>query len=43
LVDSDAAQVRELIVHVRQIVDRIPALIVVPAHDARVWRRVPKH
>jgi N-acyl homoserine lactone hydrolase len=42
LVDSNAAHVRELIVHVRQIVDRIPALVVVPAHDARVWRAMPK-
>lgn len=42
LVDSNSAQVRELIVHVRQIVDRIPSLVIVPAHDARVWRSLPK-
>jgi N-acyl homoserine lactone hydrolase len=42
LVDSDAGHVRELIVHMRQIVDRIPSLVVVPAHDARVWSTLPK-
>lgn len=41
LVDSDAAPVRELIVHMRHIVDRIPSLVVVPAHDVRVWRTLP--
>jgi len=42
LVDSDSAQVREVIVHMRQIVDRIPSMVVVPAHDARVWSSLPK-
>lgn len=42
LVDGDSAQVREVIVHMRQIVDRIPSMVVVPAHDARVWSSLPK-
>jgi N-acyl homoserine lactone hydrolase len=42
LVDYNAAQVREGIVHMRQIVDQFPSMVVVPAHDARVWGSLPK-
>jgi glyoxylase-like metal-dependent hydrolase (beta-lactamase superfamily II) len=42
IVDHDSARVRELIVQMRQIAQHIPSLVVVPAHDARVWRTLPK-
>jgi N-acyl homoserine lactone hydrolase len=42
LVDSNSAHVRESIVLMRQIARKIPSLVVVPAHDARVWRTLPK-
>lgn len=42
MVDNDAAAVRDLIVRMHQIREAIPGLIVVPAHDARVWQRLPQ-
>jgi glyoxylase-like metal-dependent hydrolase (beta-lactamase superfamily II) len=42
VVDSDAENLRKLIVHMRQISDRIPSMIVVPSHDTRVWSTLPK-
>jgi N-acyl homoserine lactone hydrolase len=42
LVDWDADQVRKLIVHMHQLQKALPELTVVPAHDARVWARLPK-
>jgi N-acyl homoserine lactone hydrolase len=41
-VDWDAQKVRRLIVHMHQLQKAMPDLIVVPAHDARVWARLPK-
>jgi N-acyl homoserine lactone hydrolase len=42
LVDEDATAVRETILHVQQIARRFPAMVIVPAHDARVWASLPK-
>lgn len=42
VVDSDSARVREWIVLMRQIARKIPSLVIVPAHDARVWSTLPK-
>lgn len=42
IVDSSSAQVRENIVHMRQLLARFPSLVIVPAHDARVWSTLPK-
>jgi N-acyl homoserine lactone hydrolase len=41
IVDADAAQVREGIVHMHRIAKQFPKLIVVPAHDDRVWNTLP--
>jgi glyoxylase-like metal-dependent hydrolase (beta-lactamase superfamily II) len=41
LVDSDEAAVRELIVHMHQLQAAQPDLIIVPAHDRRVWEKLP--
>lgn len=40
-VDWDAEQVRQGIVHVHQLQQAIPGLIVVPAHDRRAWEKLP--
>jgi glyoxylase-like metal-dependent hydrolase (beta-lactamase superfamily II) len=42
IVDYDSARVRDLILQMRQIAHAMPSLIVVPAHDARVWRGLPR-
>ncbi len=42
LVDTDAAAVRQLIVQMHQLQRSIPGLVVVPAHDRRVWETLPK-
>jgi N-acyl homoserine lactone hydrolase len=42
LVDDDPTQVRETILHMEQITQRFPAMVIVPAHDARVWNSLPK-
>lgn len=42
LVDMDAAAVRAGIVHLHQLKQGMPELIIVPAHDARVWRELPQ-
>ncbi|HYE46381.1 MAG TPA: MBL fold metallo-hydrolase [Caulobacter sp.] len=41
-VDADAAAVRALLVRLHQIKRASPGLVVVPAHDARVWKRLPQ-
>jgi glyoxylase-like metal-dependent hydrolase (beta-lactamase superfamily II) len=41
LVDSDAEKVRGLLVQVHTLKKAIPDLIVVPAHDRRIWERLP--
>jgi N-acyl homoserine lactone hydrolase len=42
MVDQDAAATRELIVHMHQLQALMPELIVVPAHDRRVWEKLPR-
>ena len=42
LVDHDEAQVRELIVKMHQLKQAMPDLVIVPAHDRRVWDTLPK-
>ncbi|HKP60411.1 MAG TPA: MBL fold metallo-hydrolase [Polyangiales bacterium] len=42
LVDEDPTQVRELILQMQQITRRFPSMVIVPAHDARVWSGLPK-
>lgn len=42
LVDGDASQVRDAIIRMRQAAHAVPSMIVVPAHDARVWQTLPK-
>jgi len=42
LVDYDEDQVRGHIVHLHQIKASLPDLVIVPAHDRRVWDRLPK-
>lgn len=42
LVDWDAGDVRQLIVQLHQLQAAIPGLIIVPAHDRRVWDSLPK-
>ncbi|HKU38627.1 MAG TPA: MBL fold metallo-hydrolase [Polyangiales bacterium] len=41
MVDDDATQVRELILTMQQISRSFPAMLMVPAHDARVWSSLP--
>lgn len=41
LVDWDEAKVRDLIVKMHQINRAIPGLIIVPAHDRRLWDTLP--
>jgi N-acyl homoserine lactone hydrolase len=42
MVDWDAQRVRDLIVHMHKLKAAMPNLIVVPAHDRRVWDTLPK-
>ena len=42
LVDWDEQRVRELIVQMHQLQAAIPGLVVVPAHDRRIWDTLPK-
>jgi N-acyl homoserine lactone hydrolase len=42
LVDADAEAVRGLIVRMHQLQRALPGLVVVPAHDRRVWDTLPK-
>ncbi len=42
LVDADAGAVRRGIVHLHQLKQSMPELIIVPAHDARVWHELPQ-
>jgi N-acyl homoserine lactone hydrolase len=42
LVDSDAEAVRSLIVQMHQLQRSLPGLVVVPAHDRRVWDTLPQ-
>ncbi len=42
LVDADPEAVRRLIVHVHQLQKAMPKLVVVPAHDSRVWAGLPR-
>lgn len=41
-VDSDAAAVRGLLIRLHQIKRASPGLVIVPAHDARVWATLPQ-
>jgi len=41
LVDSDAEKVRGLLVRLHTLKRAMPDLIVVPAHDRRIWERLP--
>ena len=41
MVDKDEAQVRAVIVRLHMIEERFPQLVVVPAHDERVWEMLP--
>lgn len=41
LVDSDAEKVRGLLVQLHALKKAMPDLIVVPAHDRRIWERLP--
>ncbi len=41
-VDADAAAVRAMLVRLHQIKRATPGLVIVPAHDARVWATLPK-
>ena len=42
LVDWDDQRVRELIVHMHKLQAAMPELVIVPAHDRRVWDSLPK-
>ena len=42
LVDNDGEQVRALLIHLHQLKEAMPDLIVVPAHDRRVWEQLPR-
>jgi glyoxylase-like metal-dependent hydrolase (beta-lactamase superfamily II) len=42
LVDSDAEKVRGLLVRLHTLKKAMPDLIVVPAHDRRIWERLPR-
>ncbi len=43
LVDDDEALVRDAIVHMHRIQQQMPDLLIVPAHDARVWASLPRY
>jgi len=42
LVDWDEQRVRQLIVQMHQLQAAIPGLVIVPAHDRRVWDTLPR-
>lgn len=42
LVDWDEQRVRELIVHMHQLKAAMPDLVIVPAHDRRIWDELPQ-
>lgn len=42
LADSDAAAVRGQIVHMHRLQKMMPDLVIVPAHDRRVWDTLPR-
>lgn len=42
LVDWDEARVRDLIVHMHKLQAAMPELVIVPAHDRRVWDTLPR-
>lgn len=42
LVDDNPAEVRDLLVRLHQLKEAVPGLIVVPAHDRRVWESLPR-
>ncbi len=42
MVDTDDARVREVLVRLHMLKKRDPALVIVPAHDARVWATLPR-
>lgn len=42
LVDADPESVRQLIVQMHQLQQRIPKLVIVPAHDRRLWNTLPQ-
>lgn len=42
MVDFDAQGVRDLIEHMHQVQAAVPDMIMVPAHDRRVWDTLPK-
>lgn len=42
LVDADAAAVRGQIVHMHRLQKMMPDLVIVPAHDRRVWDTLPR-
>ena len=41
LVDWDEAKTRDVILHLEQLARAFPALVMVPAHDMRVWAALP--
>tara|TARA_R110000787_G_scaffold20281_24_gene60438 strand:+ start:2667 stop:3704 length:1038 start_codon:yes stop_codon:yes gene_type:complete len=42
LVDIVGSEVRQNIVHMHRLMKRMPELVVVPAHDSRVWASLPQ-
>ena len=42
LVDNDPPKVRALLVRLHQLQSQFPDLIVVPAHDRRIWETLPQ-
>jgi glyoxylase-like metal-dependent hydrolase (beta-lactamase superfamily II) len=42
LVDKDPERVRGLLVRLHQLKAAMPDLVVVPAHDRRIWEQLPK-
>jgi N-acyl homoserine lactone hydrolase len=42
LVDNDPDQVRALLIKLHQLKEQMPELIIVPAHDRRVWEKLPQ-
>jgi len=40
-VDKDEARVRTVIVRLHMLQERFPGLVIVPAHDERVWAKLP--
>ena len=42
LVDDDPEKIRALLVRLNQLKQQIPGLIIVPAHDRRIWETLPQ-